>query len=160
MFIRNRHLAAFALAAFALLFVAVPLIIVHSAGGRIEGKVTDPKGAAVAGASVTITEEVTNQTFTAVTDSQGRYKVEGLPTGVYTVVISAPGFGEARKESVKLEDGATVPVDLRLEVAAVEASVTVAVMKANSDPVYQQLRQLGKSSQDFSGSFANVNNLF
>ncbi|HEX9422423.1 MAG TPA: carboxypeptidase regulatory-like domain-containing protein [Pyrinomonadaceae bacterium] len=159
MFIRNRHLAAFALAAFALLFVAVPLFIVHSAGGRIEGKVTDPKGAAVAGASVTITEEVNNQTFTAVTDSQGRYKVEGLPTGVYTVVISAPGFGEARKESVKLEDGATVPVDLRLEVAAVEASVTVAVMKANSDPVYQQLRQLGKSSQDFSGSFANVNNL-
>ncbi len=60
MFIRNRHLAAFALAAFALLFVAVPLIIVHSAGGRIEGKVTDPKGAAVAGASVTITEEANN----------------------------------------------------------------------------------------------------
>src|SRR6266508_2551049 len=159
MFIRNRHLAAFALAAFALLFVAVPLFIVHSAGARIEGKVTDPKGAAVTGASVTITEEVNNQTFTAVTDSQGRYKVEGLPTGVYTVVISAPGFGEARKESVKLEDGATVPVDLRVEVAAVGASVTVGVMKANSDPVYQQLRQLGKSSQDFSGSFANVNNL-
>ena len=156
MFIRNRSLAAFALLFVAL---AVPLIIVHSAGGRIEGKVTDPKGAAVTGASVTITEEVNNQTFTAVTDSQGRYKVEGLPTGVYTVVISAPGFGEARKESVKLEDGATVPVDLRLEVAAVEASVTVAVMKANSDPVYQQLRQLGKSSQDFSGPFANVNNL-
>jgi hypothetical protein len=68
------------------LFVLITLLaalsvpsIVHGAGGRIEGKVTDPKGAAVAGASVTITEEANDQRFTAVTDAQGRYKVEGLP---------------------------------------------------------------------------------
>jgi hypothetical protein len=73
-------------------------------------------------------------------------------------VISAPGFGEARKESVKLEEGATVPVDLRLEIASLEASVTVGT-KANSDPVYQQLRQQGKSAQDFSGPYAIANNL-
>jgi hypothetical protein len=137
------------------------LIIVHSTGGRIEGKVTDPRGAVVVGASVTITEEVNNQTFTAVTDSQGHYKIEGLPAGVYTVVISAPGFAEARKESVNLEDGATVPVDLRLEIASLEANVTVAAgaLKANADPVYQQLRQQGRSAQDFAGPYAAVNNL-
>src|SRR6267142_863090 len=100
------------------------LIIVHGSGGRIEGKVTDPKGAAVVGASVTITDEVNNRTFTAVTDQQGHYKVEGLPAGVYTVVISATGFSEARKESVKLDEGATAQVDLRLEIAPIEANVT------------------------------------
>src|SRR6266542_4273842 len=157
MLIRNRRLVGIVVLFFAL---TVPLIIVHGTGGRIEGKVTDPKGAAVAGASVTISDEVNNQRFTTVTDSQGRYKVEGLAEGVYTVVISAPGFAEARKESIKLDEGASLPVDLRLEIASVEANVTIAAaaMKANADPIYQALRQQGKADQDFSGSYATVNN--
>ena len=158
MLIRNRRLAGMVVLFFAL---TVPLIIVHGTGGRIEGKVTDPKGAAVVGASVTISDEVNNQRFTTVTDSQGRYKVEGLAEGVYTVVISAPGFAEARKESVKLDEGASLPIDLRLEIASVEANVTIAAaaMKANADPIYQVLRQQGKADQDFSGPYATVNNL-
>ena len=158
MFIRNRRLAGLLIVFAALM---VPLIIAYSAGGRIEGKVTDPKGAAVAGASVAISDEANDQKFTAVTDAQGRYKVEGLPAGVYTVVISAAGFSDARKESLKVDEGASVPVDLRLEIAAVEANVnvTVGATKANSDPVYQQLRQQAKAGQDFSGPYATVNNL-
>ena len=141
--------------------LTLPLVVAHGSGGRIEGKVIDPKGDPVAGASVIITEEVNNQKFTAVTDQQGRYKIEGLPAGGYTVVISASGFSEARKESVKLDEGAVVPVDAKLELAGLEASVTVAAggLKANSDPVYQQLRQQTKSGQDFSGPYATVNNL-
>ena len=154
--------------------LTLPLVIVHGSGGRIEGKVTDPKGAAVAGASVTVTDEVNNQTFTGVTDQQGRYKIEGLAAGVYTVVISATGFSEARKESVKLDEGATLPLDQRLEIAALEASVTVpgGAIKANADPIYQQLRQRARANTDssgtnttegqqpdFAGSYATVNNL-
>src|SRR5258706_1342731 len=78
--------------------LTVSMIVAHSAGGGIEGKVTDPKGAAVAGASVTITTEGNPQRFTGVTDHEGHYKVEGLPAGTYTVVISAPGFNDARSE--------------------------------------------------------------
>jgi Carboxypeptidase regulatory-like domain/Peptidase family M1 domain len=155
---RNRTFAKWLLLLAAL---TIPLIVVHASGGRIEGKVTDPKGAAVSGASVTITDEANNQSFTALTDEQGHYKVEGLPTGVYTVVISATGFNDARKENVKVAEGASVPVDLRLEIAAIEANVNVSAeaMKANSDKVYQQLRQQGRSVQDFSGPYATVNNL-
>ncbi len=158
MFIRNRRLALLLIVFAALM---LPLVVVHSAGGGIEGKVTDPKGAAVVGALVTITDEANTQSFTAVTDQQGRYKIEGLPAGVYTVAISATGFSDARKESVKVDEGAKVPVDLRLDLPAVEASVNVTVggLKANSDPVYQQLRQQTKTGQDFSGAFATVNNL-
>ena len=170
---RNKSFAAL------LVFLAaltLPLVPVHGSGGRIEGKVTDPKGAAVAGASVTVTDEINNQTSTALTDQQGHFKIEGLPAGVYAVVISATGFSEARKESVKLDDGATVPVDLQLEIASLEASVTVpgGAIKANADPVYQQLRQRARGNQDyggtntlgttsalpdFAGSYATVNNL-
>ncbi len=134
-------------------------VVAYGAGGRIEGTVTDPKGSAVAGASVTVSDEINNQRFTAVTDQQGHYKVEGLSAGVYTVVVSAAGFNDARKEVVKVDEGASVPLDVRLEIAAIEATVNVAGVKANSDLLYQQLRQQGKIAQEFSGPYATVNNL-
>ena len=84
--------------ALCLAFLCLPLISVYGAGGRIEGKVTDPKGAAVAGATVTVTEVATNKTFTAQSDKLGRYKIEGLPAGIYSIVVSAPGFSEARRD--------------------------------------------------------------
>jgi len=142
-----------------LTLLAIPLVIVHSAGGRIEGKVIDPKGAIVVGATVTVTDPETNKTFTAITDQQGRYKIEGLPAQTYTLVVSAPGFSDARREAVKVEDGAMATVDLKLEVAPIEAAVTVTTTRPNVDPVYQQLRQLGKTDADFAGPFATVNNL-
>jgi hypothetical protein len=157
MFSKNRTLYGLMI----VIALALPLAIAYAAGGRIEGKVTDPKGDSLVGASVTITEEGSNQKFTAVTDQQGRYKIEGLPAGNYTVLISATGFSELRRESVKLNEGAVVPVDAKLELATLEANVTVPTggLKANSDPVYQQLRQQAKSGQDFVGPYATVNNL-
>jgi hypothetical protein len=134
---------------------------VFSAGGTIEGKVTDPKGAGIAAAAVTITDEVNSRSFNAVTDAQGNYTVGSLPPGIYTVVVSVRGFGDGRKESVKVDEGATVKIDLQLQIAAVEADVTVAAgaSKANTDPIYQQLRLQGKAVQDFSGPYATVSNV-
>src|SRR5229473_1471423 len=150
-----------ALLILSLALLATPLLIVHSAGGRIEGKVTDPKGTVIVGATVIVTDPITNQTFTAVTDQQGHYKIEGLPAGTYSVTISAPGFSDAHRDSVRVEDGAVATVDAKLEIAPVEAAVTVAApgVKPNSDSVYQQLRQQTKNAGDFGGPFATVNNL-
>ena len=80
------------LIAISVVLLALPLITVHGAGGRIEGKITDPKGAIVIGAAVTVTDADTNQTFTPVTDKQGHFKIEGLPAGTYTVTVSAQGI--------------------------------------------------------------------
>jgi hypothetical protein len=141
--------------------IAIPLFVVHGAGGRIEGKVTDPKGAAIPGATVTVTNQSTKQTFSAVTDGQGRYKVEGLPAGTYDVSVNAKGFKDSQQADIKVEDDSVKPVDLRLEVAPVEAQVKVATgsQKGNLDPIYQSLRQLAKADQDFGGPYATVNNL-
>jgi carboxypeptidase family protein/peptidase M1-like protein len=132
---------------------------VRAASGGVQGKVTDPKGAIIVGARVTVTDPVTNQTFTAVTDKQGQYKIEGLPAGVYSVLVSAPGFSEGRNDSVKVENAGTTTADFKLDIAPVEASVTVSTVKANSDPTYQQLRQQAKTAGDFAGPFATVNEL-
>lgn len=132
---------------------------VLSAGGRIEGKVTDSKGASVEGAAVTVTDPVNDQKFSAVTDSQGRYKVEGLPAGTYVVTISATGFADFSRADVTVTEGGVSTVEVKLEVAPVEATVNVAgAVAANTDAVYQQLRQAGNSDGDFT-SFATVNNL-
>ena len=141
------------------ILLSTSFFIAHAAGGRIEGKVTDPKGAAIPGAAVTITNQVTKQDFTTVTDGQGKYKFEGLPAGTYTVRVAVKGFNEGRHEDVNVEDDATVTIDLRLEITPVEAEVKVTAVKGNIDPVYQSLRQLGRNEQDFAGPYAVVNNL-
>src|SRR5438876_530712 len=153
---KSRKLKAIVLV-LSLAFVALPFVVAHGAGGRIEGKVTDPKGAVVSGAHVTVTDPVSKQTFSAVTDDQGRYKVEGLKAGTYTVTISAKGFTNARREDVKVAEAAVATFDAALEIAAVETAVNItSSVKANSDSVYQQLRQIGKNAQDFGGPFATV----
>ena len=140
--------------------LSIPFLIAHAAGGRIEGKITDPKGAAIPNAAVTITNQATKQEFTATTDAQGRYKVEGLPAGTYTVRVAVKGFNEGRNDEVKVADDGAATIDVRLEIAPVEAQVKVASdLKGNADPIYQSLRQLGKTDQDFSGHYAVVNNL-
>lgn len=140
-------------------FLSTSFFIAHAAGGRIEGKITDPKGAAIQAASVTITNTTTKQDFTTVTDAQGKYKFEGLPAGTYIVRVSVKGFNEGRREDVTVQDDATVTIDLRLEITPVEAEVKVTTIKGNIDPVYQSLRQLGRNEQDFAGDYAVVNNL-
>ncbi len=143
-----------------LMLISLPLIVVRAAGGRIEGKITDPKGAAIVGATVRVTDSDTNKTLTAITDAEGRYKIEGLTAGTYTVAVSANGFAEGRLENVKLDEGAVVPGSLKLEISSVQAEVSViASPKANADPIYQQLRQQAKTESEFAGPYATVNNL-
>ena len=145
-----------------LLSLALPFVIARAAGGSLSGTVTDPKGAVVSGAIVTVTNPATNQKSTATTDQQGRYKVEGLAAGVYVVTISATGFSEVQRSGVTIADDKTATLDVKLEVAPLEAGVTVssgAAMKGNNDPLYTQLRQRSMSPDSFSSSVATVNNL-
>src|SRR5947209_1567567 len=134
-----------------------------AAGGAIAGTVTDPKGAVVVGATVTVTDAAGKQAHAPVaTDAQGRYKIEGLPAGTYTVVVSAAGFREARREQVSVSEGKAAALDFRLEVGPVEGgtvTVTQSGIKPNTDPIYRQLRQQAESAQEFSGDYAAVNNL-
>lgn len=146
----------------ALLLVITPLMIARAAGGSLAGTVTDPKGAVVVGATVIMTAPATGQKFTAVTDQQGRYKIEGLPPGVYTVSITAKGFRDKAHDGVAITDNQSATLDVKLDLASLEAGITVTAdsnVKGNPNPLYLQLRQKSVSADAFAGSVASVNNL-
>ena len=75
--------------------------------------------------------------------------------------VAAKGFKDTRQADLKIDDDSVKPLDVRLEIAPVEAEVKVSTgsQKGNLDPVYQSLRQLAKLEPDFNGNYAVVNNL-
>lgn len=143
-------------------FLLLCLVSSHAAGGSITGVVTDPNGALIVDAAIIVTDPVSNQTSTTTTDKQGRYKVEGLAAGTYIVTITAKGFSELRRENIRVEEDKSASFDAKLEIAVVEAGTVTAApapIKANTDPIYQQLRQKSAAADSFNSDAASVNNL-
>ncbi|MDT4968245.1 MAG: hypothetical protein QOJ64_2982 [Acidobacteriota bacterium] len=147
---------------FLFLFLAFPVAVAFAAGGDVTGTVTDPKGAVVVGATVTVLDAAGKQAHAPVkTNNQGKYQIDRLPAGSYVVIVSSAGFKEMRVENVLVVDSKTVSADVRLEIAALEGGtveITAGGLKPNADPTYQKLRQQADSAQDFTGEYATVNN--
>ena len=75
--------------------LAVAVVILPAAFGQssqVTGVVTDPSGAVVVGASVSLTEEGTHTVLTSITNEQGAYRFSALTEGQYTLAVEAKGF--------------------------------------------------------------------
>jgi len=103
--------------------------------GTIAGNVSDPSGAAIAGAKVTVTNINTGFTRDTTTASDGGYVFPLLPVGFYSVAVEAQGFRhfEQRGVEVKTDQSSTVPVSL--QIGSATQSVTV---EANAQMVQTQ----------------------
>ncbi len=106
-----------------LLLIASP-ILAQTETARLQGTVTDPQGAAVAGATITVTDETTNRAVTAQSDDEGLYAIPALPPSRYRIEVSAPNFKTTRQE-VTLEVQQVAVIDFALEIGAVSEIVTV-----------------------------------
>jgi Carboxypeptidase regulatory-like domain/TonB dependent receptor-like, beta-barrel len=93
--------------------------------GTIAGTVTDPSGAMIPHATVTITNVGTSTQRTLETDANGSFVASAVPFGTYVVSATAKGFGETKSQSLVLNVGSSVHVDLRLTVATTEEEVQV-----------------------------------
>jgi hypothetical protein len=89
------------------------------------GTVTDPTGAAVAGATVVASNERTNGTWTTNTNVDGGFTFTFLPVGRYSVVIRAAGFKEDRTTGLDLAAGQEVRYKYALALGSQTESVTV-----------------------------------
>ena len=107
-----------------LLVVVAAILLLPAAtfaqdAGGFTGTVSDPKGAVVAGATVTISNGAAISK-TVLTDDKGVYSVPDLPPGKYTITVKAAGFKEFSAPDVSLEAGASLPIDATLELPAAE----------------------------------------
>jgi Carboxypeptidase regulatory-like domain/TonB dependent receptor len=91
----------------------------------IVGTVTDPSGAAVAGASITITNNETGIARTLPTGGDGQYVAPDLAIGRYVVRAAAPGFKAAEQKDLVLAVGDRTRVDFKLQVGSAQENVTV-----------------------------------
>src|SRR5215217_7538633 len=93
--------------------------------GSLVGNVTDPNGAAVAGAKVDLTNVAIGDVTTATTDDRGAYSFSDLQAGVYKVTISRTSFKTTVKEDVRIEANKTFRFDAQLEIGGLEETVLI-----------------------------------
>jgi iron complex outermembrane receptor protein len=96
-----------------------------AASGSIAGKIEDAQGAALPGATVTVTGPALQGARTAQTDAAGLFRVDDLPPGTYTLAVELKGFSRPQR-SVTVTAGATVTANLALQLRLTEDIVVTA----------------------------------
>ncbi len=110
-----------------LLFIASATAILAQATATAElrGRVTDPNGAVISGATVTATDNSKGTTRTVTTDDNGNYVILSLPPSTYTVKIESSGFASKTVNNVLLEVGQQLALDVDLAIGDVGVVVDV-----------------------------------
>src|SRR5689334_5826304 len=90
----------------------------------VSGRVADPTGAVIEGATVAARQTETNRVRSATTGSDGRFRFSYLPVGPYEITIEHPGFAEARHKLTLTVGGAfDLPVALQLQESTTNITV-------------------------------------
>ncbi len=114
----------FCLAVFALLTLTWSAFA-QVQNGQITGTVTDPTGAAIANAKITVTNPATNLSASTTTNSSGNYTVKELPVGTYKVVTEASGFKTVSNADVVVNAGTISHVDPKMTMGQAREIVEV-----------------------------------
>lgn len=114
---------------------------------EINGTVTDPSGAGVRIATVTVTQIDTNQIRSVRTGSHGEFSVSSLPVGHFSVKVVHAGFRDLTVPDIDLHAGDVRTVDLNLQLREVSETVTVQA---------QEGAPLDKSNATLSGTVQHV----
>lgn len=96
-----------------------------AATGRLEGTVTDPTGAAVPGAEITVRNQSTGIATTVQSSSEGEFTALYLDPGTYEVSIQKPGFGTLVMRDIIVNVGTRAVIRPQLKVGKIDAVVTV-----------------------------------
>jgi hypothetical protein len=110
---------------FVFVVLCVGAVLGQTNRGAISGTVVDQNGAAIPGASITVTNIGTNQSSKVSTSATGAFTVSALEPVAYRIVVEANGFKKAILESVKVDTAQVASANVVLETGAVAETVTV-----------------------------------
>jgi hypothetical protein len=139
------------------LFVLAALILIPSAAfgqarieGQLSGTITDPSGAVVPGATITVTQPSTGFTRTVTSNDAGAFVFPDLLPGTYTVTASAKGFSASVYNEVNIYAGRTTDLKVSVKVGTttetVEVSAAAEVLETTSNTLATTVS--GDSIQD------------
>ncbi len=140
---RSRWSSFFFLAStlfFSLLLLFFPrLSSAQSTAGRLQGRVLDPTGAVIPGASLTLTNANSGVALKTEAGKGGDYTFLTVPPGQYKLQAAAPGFQEAVADGITVQLNATVSYDVRMTVGSTAQSVEVTASAPLVDTTSTQL---------------------
>ncbi|MCA1633769.1 MAG: carboxypeptidase regulatory-like domain-containing protein [Acidobacteria bacterium] len=102
-----------------------PLTTFSGGTGAITGTVKDPSDAVIPGAVVTATHKYTELEFETTTNDEGVYLIRNLPSGIYTLSFSSPGFTPTTITDVRVQSSNLTTANAALNVGATSETVTV-----------------------------------
>ncbi len=105
-------------------------------GGVVEGVVNDQRGAIIAGATVKIRQIGTNSEIITTTDSDGRYRIRGVPQGLYSIAVEARGFSRTNIGGVNVIAGRTTNNNVELRVGSTSETVEITAGAPKMDAAY------------------------
>jgi hypothetical protein len=114
-----------------ILYSAILCLTIATAGwsqetrGTISGKISDPSGAVIPGASVVVTNTAMGTKTTLTSNQDGLYQATYLIPGIYQVEASSTGFKKILRENIEIRVGDHLDVNIELPVGASDQSVTV-----------------------------------
>src|SRR4051812_7106078 len=121
-----QRLSIFGAASLAAAIFSATVLHAQTAGtATLLGNVTDPSGAAVAAAKISVVNPETAAIMSTLTTAEGTYQLPYLPPGSYKVTVEALGFKRYVREGLVVRTGEVPRVDVQLEVGAVSETVQV-----------------------------------
>jgi hypothetical protein len=123
------------------LVLSASIAFAQSYTGTIVGSVKDSSGAVLPHATVTITNQQTDQQESVTADLEGRYTSLPVPPGQYRIEAGLPGFRRAARANVTVQINATLVIDFTLEVGALSDAVEV---RADATPLETTTGTMGK----------------
>ena len=109
--------------AVAVFFLSTLPLVAQQGRGNIYGTVTDPSGASVAAAKVTIVDTDTNNVTNTETNASGYFSSPPLIVGNYQVTVEHTGFKKETRTGLSLQVDQHAEVDIALQVGAVGESI-------------------------------------
>jgi len=151
------------IAVLALVVCLAGAAVAQESTGKISGTVTDQTGAVVPGTTITATSPTLPKGLEVASDAAGRYVLQALPVGTYTLTVAKTGFTTLRQQNVAVRIGSDITYNPKLAVSRVAETVEVSETAVSIDPTSSrtatnigasEMESLAKAQRSFNALLA------